>query len=95
MLFEWNSFTLKIPRPGVWERRERPIEPVPPEEHEQPCDLTDHDYCSVPEPSALDMSYSATEDLSKVIEDLKKKLQELRVQREFGLQRFAGSDADI
>ncbi|KAI9517917.1 hypothetical protein NQZ68_001086 [Dissostichus eleginoides] len=41
------------------------------------------------------MSYSATEDLSKEIEDLKKKLQELRVQREFGLQRFAGSDADI
>ncbi|KAF3833130.1 hypothetical protein F7725_026795 [Dissostichus mawsoni] len=62
MLFEWNSFTLKIPRPDVWERRERPIEPDPPEEHEQPCDLTDHDYCSVPEPSALDMSYSATED---------------------------------
>ncbi|KAL4008193.1 hypothetical protein ACER0C_002045 [Sarotherodon galilaeus] len=48
---------------------------------------TDHDYCSFPEPSA--------EDLSKDVESLKKEIQELRVQREFGLQRFAGSDTDI
>ncbi|KAL4008194.1 hypothetical protein ACER0C_002046 [Sarotherodon galilaeus] len=47
----------------------------------------DHDYCSVPEPSA--------EDLSKDLESLRKEIQELRVQREFGLQRFAGSDTDI
>ncbi|KAL4008190.1 hypothetical protein ACER0C_002042 [Sarotherodon galilaeus] len=48
---------------------------------------TDHDYCSFPEPSA--------EDLSKDLESLRKEIQELRVQREFGLQRFAGSDTDI
>ncbi|XP_039869404.1 uncharacterized protein LOC120722458 isoform X2 [Simochromis diagramma] len=47
----------------------------------------DHDYCSVPEPSA--------EDLSKDVESLRKEIQALRVQREFGLQRFAGSDTDI
>ncbi|KAL3983384.1 acetyl-CoA C-acetyltransferase [Sarotherodon galilaeus] len=55
----------------------------------------DHDYCSVPEPSALDISASAAEDLSKDVETLRKEIQELRVQREFGLQRFAGSDTDI
>uniref|UniRef100_A0AAZ1X641 THAP domain-containing protein 1 n=1 Tax=Oreochromis aureus TaxID=47969 RepID=A0AAZ1X641_OREAU len=48
----------------------------------------DHDYCSVPEPSALDISASAAEDLSKDVETLRKEIQELRVQREFGLQRF-------
>uniref|UniRef100_A0A669C549 Uncharacterized LOC109201326 n=1 Tax=Oreochromis niloticus TaxID=8128 RepID=A0A669C549_ORENI len=50
----------------------------------------DHDYCSVPEPSA-----AAAEDLSKDVESLRKEIQELRVQRKFGLQRFAGSDTDI
>uniref|UniRef100_A0A3Q3CGS5 THAP domain-containing protein 1 n=1 Tax=Haplochromis burtoni TaxID=8153 RepID=A0A3Q3CGS5_HAPBU len=54
-----------------------------------------HDYCSVPEPSALDISASAAEDLSEDVETLRKEIQELRVQREFGLQRFAGSNSDI
>ncbi|XP_063741858.1 uncharacterized protein LOC134865935 [Eleginops maclovinus] len=95
-LFEWNGYTVEIPRRNVWQRTERPIEPVPGEEQEQHTDGTkDHDYCSVPEPSALDMSASAAGDLSKEVEDLRKEIQELRVQREFGLQRFAGSDADI
>uniref|UniRef100_A0A669BDV5 THAP domain-containing protein 1 n=1 Tax=Oreochromis niloticus TaxID=8128 RepID=A0A669BDV5_ORENI len=49
----------------------------------------------LPEPSALDISASAAEDLSKDVETLRKEIQELRVQREFGLQRFAGSDTDI
>uniref|UniRef100_A0AAZ1X0D9 THAP-type domain-containing protein n=1 Tax=Oreochromis aureus TaxID=47969 RepID=A0AAZ1X0D9_OREAU len=41
------------------------------------------------------ISASVAEDLSKDVETLRKEIQELRVQREFGLQRFAGSDTDI
>ncbi|XP_035239884.1 uncharacterized protein LOC118208975 [Anguilla anguilla] len=81
-LFEWNGYTIETPRRSVWERTKRPIEPVPPEEQEQRIDGTrDHDYCSVPEPSALDMSSSAVENMSKESEDLRTELQELRVQR--------------
>lgn len=77
-LFEWNGYTGKIPWRSVWERTERPIEPDPPEEQEQDMDVTaDHDYCSLPEPSALDMSASAAEDMSKEVEDLRKEIQEL------------------
>ncbi|KAJ8273933.1 hypothetical protein GJAV_G00107130 [Gymnothorax javanicus] len=43
----------------------------------------------------MDMSASAAEDVSTEVEELRKEIQELRLQREFGLQRFAGSDADI
>uniref|UniRef100_A0A3P8R415 THAP-type domain-containing protein n=1 Tax=Astatotilapia calliptera TaxID=8154 RepID=A0A3P8R415_ASTCA len=74
---------------------ERRPELVPPDDQEDHSLTRDHDYCSVPEPSALDISASAAEDLSKDVETLRKEIQELRVQREFGLQRFAGSDTDI
>ncbi|XP_030607385.1 uncharacterized protein LOC115795554 [Archocentrus centrarchus] len=79
-LFEWNGF--KVER-SVWERAERPSEPVPPEEQEDDC-------CSVPEPSA-----SAAEGLSTEAEDLRREIQELRAQQEFGLQRSAGSDIRV
>uniref|UniRef100_A0AAZ1XRJ7 THAP domain-containing protein 1 n=1 Tax=Oreochromis aureus TaxID=47969 RepID=A0AAZ1XRJ7_OREAU len=42
-----------------------------------------------------DQEEHTAEDLSKDVETLRKEIQELRVQREFGLQRFAGSDTDI
>uniref|UniRef100_A0A3P9CAR9 THAP-type domain-containing protein n=1 Tax=Maylandia zebra TaxID=106582 RepID=A0A3P9CAR9_9CICH len=71
---------------------ERRPELVPPDDQEEHRLTRDRDYCSVPEPSALDISASAAEDLSKDLETLRKEIQELRVQREFGLQRFAGSD---
>ncbi|KAF3844277.1 hypothetical protein F7725_013618, partial [Dissostichus mawsoni] len=92
-LFEWNHFTAQTQRASVWERRERPTEPVSREEQEEHND--DHDYCSTPEAASLDMSSQAAEDNSKTVEDLQKQLQELRVQREFCLQRFAGSDDNI
>ncbi|KAJ3599608.1 hypothetical protein NHX12_033564, partial [Muraenolepis orangiensis] len=59
-------------------RTERSIEPVPLEEHEEHIDGTkDHDYCSVPEPSAQDMAASSAEDLSKEVEDLRKYRRDL------------------
>ncbi|KAF3835800.1 hypothetical protein F7725_028358 [Dissostichus mawsoni] len=94
-LFEWNHFTAQTQRASVWERRERPTEPVSREEQEEHNDVHDHDYCSTPEAASLDMSSQAAEDNSKTVEDLQKQLQELRVQREFCLQRFAGSDDNI
>ncbi|XP_038133840.1 uncharacterized protein LOC119778593 isoform X2 [Cyprinodon tularosa] len=94
-LFEWNGYCVEPARRSVWERVERP-EAAPPEKDEEHLDVTDdHDYCSVPEPAAMDMSASAAEDVSTEVEELRMEIQELRLQREFGLQRFAGSDADI
>ncbi|KAK9977178.1 hypothetical protein ABG768_018999, partial [Culter alburnus] len=43
-----------------------------------------HDYCSVPEPAALDLSLY-----------LQKQLEQAKVNSRFGLQRFAGFDEDI
>uniref|UniRef100_A0A3P9BW33 THAP domain-containing protein 1 n=1 Tax=Maylandia zebra TaxID=106582 RepID=A0A3P9BW33_9CICH len=74
---------------------ERRPELVPPDDQEEHSLTRDHDYCSVPEPSALDISASAAEDLSEDVETLRKEIQELRVQREFGLQRFAALASDV
>lgn len=94
VLFAWNDYTVKASRSSVWERRERPAEVV--SVKPIPMDVTmDHDYCSIPEPSLLDLACSKIEELSNEVEELKKQLQELHVQRDFGLERFAGSDEDI
>ncbi|CAL8368869.1 unnamed protein product [Arctogadus glacialis] len=91
-LFEWNQYTVETPRRGVWERVDRFVETAPPED-EVDLLFNDQDYCSVPEPAAA----SAAESLSNEVglQELRKELQELHLQREFGMQRFAGSDADI
>ena len=93
-LFEWNQYTVATPKRGVWDRVDRFVEAAPPED-EVDQRFKDHDYCSVPEPAAMDMSASAAEGVTNEVEELRKELQELRLQRDFGLQRFAGSDADI
>ena len=78
----------------MWERVDRFVETAPPED-EVDLLFNDQDYCSVPEPAAMDMSASANEIVSNEVEELRKELQELRLLLKFGLQRFAGSDADI
>uniref|UniRef100_A0AAR2IUP2 THAP-type domain-containing protein n=1 Tax=Pygocentrus nattereri TaxID=42514 RepID=A0AAR2IUP2_PYGNA len=94
LLFEWNGYSIQAPRLSVWERRERPADPTSLEDPSN--DLTvDHDYCSAPEPSLLDMSCAENEDLSREVEELRNQLHELRVQLTFGLPRFSGSDEDI
>ncbi len=62
-LFEWNrERQMQPPRLSIWERQERP--PLPEsdmEENEMEIDrghAVGHDYCSVPEPAALDLSLS-------------------------------------
>uniref|UniRef100_A0AAZ1XJ08 THAP-type domain-containing protein n=1 Tax=Oreochromis aureus TaxID=47969 RepID=A0AAZ1XJ08_OREAU len=54
-LFEWNGYKVEPPRRGVWERTERRPELFPPDDQEEHGLTIDHDYCSVPEPSALDI----------------------------------------
>uniref|UniRef100_A0A3B4DHG4 THAP domain-containing protein 1 n=1 Tax=Pygocentrus nattereri TaxID=42514 RepID=A0A3B4DHG4_PYGNA len=94
LLFDWNGYSIQAPRLSVWERRERPADPASLEDPST--DLTvDHDYCSAPEPSSLDMSCAENEDLSREVEELRNQLHELRVQLTFGLQRFSGSGEDI
>lgn len=77
MPFERKGYIVEPARRGVWERVERPIEAAPPEEEEEHIDITkDHDYCSVPEPAAMDISASAAEDVSNEVEELRKEVQE-------------------
>ncbi|XP_016112059.1 uncharacterized protein [Sinocyclocheilus grahami] len=99
-VFEWNrERQMQPPRLSVWERQERP--PLPEsdmEENEMEIDrghTVGHDYCSVPEPAALDLSLCENEELKREIEDLRKQLEQAKVNSRFGLQRFAGSDEDI
>ncbi len=63
-VFEWNrERQMQPPRLSIWERQERP--PLPEsdmEENEMEIDrghAVGHDYCSVPEPAALDLSYKS------------------------------------
>lgn len=94
VIFAWNDYAVKASRSSVWERRERPAEVISVESI--PMDVTMvNDYCSIPEPSLLDLACAKIEELSNEVEELKKQLQELHVQRDFGLERFAGSDEDI
>ncbi|RXM34923.1 THAP domain-containing protein 2 [Acipenser ruthenus] len=92
VLFQWNDYRQQQPRLGVWERREKP-EPVT-EKDAMDCSvmLLTHDYCSVPQPAALDVALSKNQELSKEIEELKTKLEEMTVKQRFG---FATSDEDI
>ncbi|RXM35736.1 hypothetical protein EOD39_12664 [Acipenser ruthenus] len=58
----------------------QPVEPVT-EKVTMDCSVTllTHDYCSVPEPAALDVALSKNEELSKEIKELKTKLEEMTV----------------
>lgn len=100
VLFQWNDYRIQAPRPGVWERREKPPTPSYAEvdaDHETCYNVSmkHHDYCVPPEPSALDMSISEREKLEEEIQKLKKQMEDMAMEQRFGLQRFAGSDEDI
>uniref|UniRef100_A0A3P9PJI4 THAP-type domain-containing protein n=1 Tax=Poecilia reticulata TaxID=8081 RepID=A0A3P9PJI4_POERE len=90
-LFQWN----------ICEGKTEP--PPPPQAQEWHSLQKDHNYCFIPGPPAkkrsfsseLDKSISATEDQSKYVKNLRKKIWEQFIQQEFCLQRFAGSDDDI
>ncbi|CAL8296221.1 unnamed protein product [Boreogadus saida] len=83
---QWNQNQSK-PQGAACGRVDRFVETAPPED-EVDLLFNDQDYCSVSEPTAMDMSASAAESVSNEVQELRKELQELRLQREFGLQRF-------
>lgn len=56
-LFEWNGYKVEPPRRSVWERTERRPELVPADDQEAHSLTRDHDYCSVPEPSAQHLGH--------------------------------------
>ncbi len=69
-VFEWNrECQMQPPRLSVWEQQERP--PLPEsdmEENEMEIDrghTVGHDYCSVPEPAALDLSLCENEGVEE------------------------------
>uniref|UniRef100_A0A672GYY3 THAP-type domain-containing protein n=1 Tax=Salarias fasciatus TaxID=181472 RepID=A0A672GYY3_SALFA len=94
LLFQWNNFTVPAPRPGVWERTERPsTEPMQIAEPSE--EALDHDYCASAEPAALDLSLHHAEELRAEIARLKEQLEEITISSKFCLERFAGSDEDI
>ncbi|ROJ25239.1 hypothetical protein DPX16_20052, partial [Anabarilius grahami] len=94
-LFQWNGYSVAEPRrTGVWQRRE---DYTPVDEDPVPMDAQhlEHDYCSVPEPAAVDNALNQTEDLRKEVERLRRRVEELSVSQRFCLGRFAASDDDV
>ncbi|XP_052454900.1 uncharacterized protein LOC128015255 [Carassius gibelio] len=94
-LFQWNGYSVAEPRrTGVWQRRE---DYTPVDEDPMPMDAQhlEHDYCSVPEPAAVDHALDQTEDLRKEVDRLRRQVEELSVSQRFCLGRFAASDDDV
>ena len=60
----------------MWDRVDRFVKAAPPEDEVDQL-FNDHDYCSVPEPAAMDMAASAAESITNEVEELRKELQEL------------------
>lgn len=54
MLFEWNNFSIPLSRPGVWERREQPMEYETPVQ-EADALPGDHDFALSPDPAAVNL----------------------------------------
>ncbi|KAK7895700.1 hypothetical protein WMY93_021025 [Mugilogobius chulae] len=98
VLFQWNNYSLPAPRPGVWERRERPEPPLANDaEDDLPMDVAcpEHYYCSSAEPAALDLALSENVELRSELAALRRQMEEMSISSKFGLERFAGSDEDI
>ncbi|ROL41648.1 THAP domain-containing protein 2 [Anabarilius grahami] len=94
VLFAWNDYSL--PAASVWERRPRPEDGVTEKENmDVELLLQCHDYDAKPEPSALDIAYEKIEAQQLVIEELRKRLEEVTLKQSFGLERFSASDDDI
>ena len=99
-LYAWNDYSIPVPRPGVWERCERPtaadVESSDSGEDDQMMAAgVDHDYCAPPDPAALDTAAAENQALKEEIERLKNQLAEVQISATFNLRRFAGSDEDI
>uniref|UniRef100_A0A3B1KED6 THAP domain-containing protein 1 n=1 Tax=Astyanax mexicanus TaxID=7994 RepID=A0A3B1KED6_ASTMX len=75
VLFAWNNYSL--------------LPDELPEEMDVELLLQCHDYDGKPEPSALDMACEKIEAQQLVIEELRKRLNEVTLKQSFGLERFS------
>uniref|UniRef100_A0A8C6MHG4 THAP domain-containing protein 1 n=1 Tax=Nothobranchius furzeri TaxID=105023 RepID=A0A8C6MHG4_NOTFU len=97
LLFEWSNFSLPTPRPGLWERKERPAqeddrEDTPDDAPEVPMQ---HDYASAPDPAIVDLVLEENTSLRDENRLLRQQLERLTLKQRFGIHRFAASDKDI
>ena len=58
-------------------------------------EVSDHDYCTSPEPAAVDMVLNERDELREENCQLRTQLEDLMVTSRFGLRRFEGSDSQI
>ncbi|XP_034038411.1 gastrula zinc finger protein XlCGF57.1-like [Thalassophryne amazonica] len=76
-----------MPRPGVWERTERPLNTDPTEMQTEPDDDDPwphgHDYCATSEPAALDLSLNESDELREEISRLWKQIEEITISSKF------------
>uniref|UniRef100_A0A3B3U6I5 THAP domain-containing protein 1 n=1 Tax=Poecilia latipinna TaxID=48699 RepID=A0A3B3U6I5_9TELE len=78
-LFQWNNFSLPLPRPGVWERRKRPLPEDNEEEANPPANVCtkEHDYASAPDPAVVDLILEENDALREEIRQLRKQVESL------------------
>ena len=94
-LFEWNNFSVPIPRPGVWERSEQPAAEGDTPNEEAIAIPGDHDYASAPNPTVIDLALEENTTLREEILQLRMQIEKLTMKQRFGIHYFAGSDSDI
>uniref|UniRef100_A0A3B3UUJ4 THAP domain-containing protein 1 n=1 Tax=Poecilia latipinna TaxID=48699 RepID=A0A3B3UUJ4_9TELE len=86
-LFQWNNFSLPLPRPGVWERRKRPLPEDSEEEANPPANVytKEHDYASAPDPAVVDLVLEENNALREEIRQLRKQMESLSLRQRFDL----------
>ncbi|XP_030605162.1 uncharacterized protein LOC115794060 [Archocentrus centrarchus] len=99
-LFERNNYSVPLPRPGVWERRQRPPPEGSEEEDNIPTNATgdvlkEHDYASSLDPAVVDLVLEENNALRDEIRQLREQIESLMLRQRFGIHRFAASDKDI
>ncbi|XP_076835008.1 uncharacterized protein LOC143480995 [Brachyhypopomus gauderio] len=91
-----SRYSVPVSRLSVWQRRKRPSdEPLGEEEPVEENHLFEHDYCAVPDPTALDLALQQTDELREEVERLRSQVEDLSVRQRFCLKIFASSDEDI
>uniref|UniRef100_A0A3Q2D818 THAP domain-containing protein 1 n=1 Tax=Cyprinodon variegatus TaxID=28743 RepID=A0A3Q2D818_CYPVA len=103
VLFEWNNYSLPVPRPSVWERRPREEETKSPAAAAPTVDCLEmvfvapeHDYCVSPASGVMIHELvMQNKALQKQVQMLQFEVQWLQLRTRFCLERFKCSDDDI
>ncbi|XP_038156287.1 uncharacterized protein LOC119793270 [Cyprinodon tularosa] len=103
VLFEWNNYSLPVPRPSVWERRPREEEAKSPAAAAPTVDCSEmvfvapeHDCCVSPASGVMiNKLVMQNKALQKQVQMLQREVQRLQLRTLFCLERFKCSDDDI